>query len=613
MRNTTHFMPNYKKPVLSKGVAKFSPKGDKLALAVNGVGVCLFDFDNSTGKISNEMLWTSKRTNNVQGIAFSPSGRYLYSLSGATSNSLPSQDASYLLQFDLQAGDKYDIENSVEEIVRETNTSYFFRYSLQVALDRKIYFYNLSNQSNIISSINYPEKKGLACDYEKATFTLKYGTCTGHLPVFMQSYFYRPEADVIADDCEGGVIKLISSVEIGYSYRWEGPNAFSVNQANYTIDPATRHHSGRYTLYVTNISSREETKFEFDVEIKYVDIDITLNEVPATDENTKSINYYFTIKNNSPFPVTVKSVRLKDGSRCFLNSVSTPFVIDANSSSTNDVSCYLYAEIGGMFDDELIIEISEPCEASESFDFDYQIGKLDPIIIYVHLPDTIAYVNETLRLPLQARVTELPPEGTKFDLKITWHYLADVYYTFPSQSFKMDPLYIDTLFNDSEYVTGYFDNVELDTIYRTIAYVNGYALLDSVYYTPLDFDDDEEHSSVDVYGNIIVGENGSITTQAPACLSRDIVMNPYIYHYLTVQPTPLDQDGTIKLYSSDRGDLTLDIYSLTGELMENHTFYNTDVFTRDLPIDISKYPSGTYFLVWRSNRSTYRKTIIVTE
>ena len=49
----------------------------------------------------------------------------------------------------------------------------------------------------------------------------------------------------------------------------------------------------------------------------------------------------------------------------------------------------------------------------------------------------------------------------------------------------MDPPYIDTLFNDSEYITGYFDNVELDTIYRTIAYVNGYALLDSVYYTPL--------------------------------------------------------------------------------------------------------------------------------
>ena len=150
IRNKTFLMPNYNKPLCSKGLAKFSPRGDKLALAVNGVGVCIFDFDNSNGTLSNEMLWTDKRTANVQGIAFSPSGRFLYSLSGATSNSLPDQDASYMLQFDLDAGDKNEIQKSIEQILKESNTSYQVRFSLQVALDGKIYFLNLSNKTTII-------------------------------------------------------------------------------------------------------------------------------------------------------------------------------------------------------------------------------------------------------------------------------------------------------------------------------------------------------------------------------------------------------------------------------------------------------------------------------
>jgi gliding motility-associated-like protein len=81
-----------------KGYLKGSPDGKRLAMSTWGLDrFDLFDFDNSTGIISNNMVLKHSSIVRPVGVEFSPNGRYLYGCSlGGVSSPLPS-----MYQFDL--------------------------------------------------------------------------------------------------------------------------------------------------------------------------------------------------------------------------------------------------------------------------------------------------------------------------------------------------------------------------------------------------------------------------------------------------------------------------------------------------------------------------------
>ena len=324
--------------------------------------------------------------------------------------------------------------------------------------------------------------------------------------------------------------------------------------------------------------------------------------------------YYFKIKNNSPYDVEISSAYLLKGNKFKLNSTSYPLTISANGESTTDISCYLITDKDGYFDDQLVLNVTEPCPQDYfSEQFKGYVYDGDPIILYVHLPDTTADVGEYFRMPLKAKLSEPAPEGMRFDLKVTWHYFADVYSTAPYQVFDSETAYnLDSLYIN-EFVTGTFKNLELDTVYKKIADVTGVALLNKLDYTPLSFDVENPFSTVNQYGYIIVGEDGSLTTQKPSCLSSDIKMNSDITHAVVANISPMNTESYLNAYSPCEGKLKLRVFNLQGELIEEFEFDNTGIFNQEIYLTMSKYANGMYFLSWIGKDKTYRSAIIISK
>ncbi|MEP7170583.1 MAG: hypothetical protein ABI855_14530, partial [Bacteroidota bacterium] len=87
------------------GQMKFSPQGNKLALAVRISGFFeLFDFDNSTGIISNPVLLQIPQFLSAYGVEFSPDGSRLYVCTDSFTS---------LYQYDLSSGNATTIINSL--------------------------------------------------------------------------------------------------------------------------------------------------------------------------------------------------------------------------------------------------------------------------------------------------------------------------------------------------------------------------------------------------------------------------------------------------------------------------------------------------------------------
>lgn len=163
------------------GQMKFSPQGNKLALAVNIDGFFeLFDFDNVTGIVSNTLHLQIPQFISAYGVEFSGNGSRLY-VSTLYFNSV--------YQFDLLAGSPSDIINS--QIIVGASSAGVSNGSLQLATDGKIYMALASgiNGHASLARINSPDSPGAACNFVNNTFSLGTGKSWFGLPSCMASYF----------------------------------------------------------------------------------------------------------------------------------------------------------------------------------------------------------------------------------------------------------------------------------------------------------------------------------------------------------------------------------------------------------------------------------------
>ena len=154
--------------VFYRGVHKFSPNGRKVAATLPYRTVELYDFDNSTGVLSNVIkLDTISNPPFVNGVAeanshgaeFSPDGTKLYVTYG---NKHP-----FLCQFDLCAGSPAAIAASKTVISYDTLISGAIFYPIQLGIDGKIYVNNNPNSSlSFLGVINNPNAHGALCNYQ---------------------------------------------------------------------------------------------------------------------------------------------------------------------------------------------------------------------------------------------------------------------------------------------------------------------------------------------------------------------------------------------------------------------------------------------------------------
>lgn len=140
------------------GCMKFSPQGDKLAVAATRSRFLqLFDFDSRTGVVSNPITIENGYWR-YYSVEFSPDGTKLY----ATVEGWSWSEPGFIVQFDLSSGDEQTIRNSFTMVSLGMQT--WATASLQLARDNKIYVTRTTGQW--LDVINTPNSSGQACGYQ---------------------------------------------------------------------------------------------------------------------------------------------------------------------------------------------------------------------------------------------------------------------------------------------------------------------------------------------------------------------------------------------------------------------------------------------------------------
>ena len=133
------------------GCITANSRGDKIALCVPPIDlVDLFDFDNSTGKLTNHKV-IDVNFGHSYGLEFSPNGNLLY----------VSKSIHGVYQYDIMLKDEREMMACAHEVV----FTHGFKGTLQYASNGKIYLAEESSGS--IHSISKPDKIGGSCDFNE--------------------------------------------------------------------------------------------------------------------------------------------------------------------------------------------------------------------------------------------------------------------------------------------------------------------------------------------------------------------------------------------------------------------------------------------------------------
>tara|TARA_B100000941_G_scaffold135972_1_gene96400 strand:- start:706 stop:2784 length:2079 start_codon:yes stop_codon:yes gene_type:complete len=166
------------------GYMKGTSDGKRIAVAnyFTSNNVDLYDFDNSTGILSN--LITLTMPDMPYGIEFSPNNNILYV-----------SCLGNIYQFDLLLGSAADIFNSMVHLNPNTSGSgQDFPWALQLASNNKIY--TAAYELTSLGVINNPNVLGLGSDYVPGAVSLLNRRCRLGLPTFFSSIFNPPKTHI---------------------------------------------------------------------------------------------------------------------------------------------------------------------------------------------------------------------------------------------------------------------------------------------------------------------------------------------------------------------------------------------------------------------------------
>jgi Secretion system C-terminal sorting domain len=145
-----------------KDYSCFSPDGSKFARYRSKDAVYLYDFDRNLGKLSNMRYAQLTKKTFAGGVAFSPNSKYLY---------VSSDTVMYQIDTEVKP-----LQDGV--VIIGTYDNYvvngFFPTAFDasfLAPDCKIYI-NTSETTEFLHTVNYPDRKGLACGFEQRAIKL---------------------------------------------------------------------------------------------------------------------------------------------------------------------------------------------------------------------------------------------------------------------------------------------------------------------------------------------------------------------------------------------------------------------------------------------------------
>lgn len=171
----------------SIGQMKFSSDGSKIALAILEKNLIeVFPFDDQTGQVAIPHV-------SIQGNAIDPADFYGLEFS-------PSGDALFYTH-KLHCGNNEHPAKIFQYIFETKETLLVGEFlgslnAMQLAPDGKIYVAlcnDIAGQSNYMGVINFPERRGKACEFTTDQVDLKTGKNYLGLPNFVQSWFRFPD------------------------------------------------------------------------------------------------------------------------------------------------------------------------------------------------------------------------------------------------------------------------------------------------------------------------------------------------------------------------------------------------------------------------------------
>jgi gliding motility-associated-like protein len=241
----------------ARGYLKLSPDGTKMASANVRDGLFLYDFDTSTGKVSNELQLTIQSSSPFPyGVEFSPNSQLLYVHAsnnffspGTNDEQIPSNHTSSLVQYNLLNA---DINGS--SIIIDNRSLY--RGGLQLGPNGKIYR-ALSATYDVglpyLGVINNPDTLGLECNYINNGINISPNLSAQGLPPFIASFF-NTQIDIIKNGrsntnlelCDGDIYNLTSEDILGATYTWK-LNGNLLTETSYNLEVST---GGHYEVYI---------------------------------------------------------------------------------------------------------------------------------------------------------------------------------------------------------------------------------------------------------------------------------------------------------------------------------------------------------------------------
>jgi hypothetical protein len=249
------------------GGMRISPNGKKLACAnynysISDMTFELYDFDSSTGVVSNSVALQTSFMNNVNsffasgyGVEFSPDGTKLY---GSLANFYSTQNNGNILEWDLCAGTNSAIALSQTTIGAATGTNYFGVGSLQLAKDGKIYVAHSTTSGSIeaLSVINNPNGFGAASNFSYGVVAVPSYSPSWGLPNYgSYNFLQRPSVPpfaVITNTSVGCFGKVFNAPVIQNSVALCPAASFSVN--SYAWDFGDPLSGNTNTSFLTNPS-----------------------------------------------------------------------------------------------------------------------------------------------------------------------------------------------------------------------------------------------------------------------------------------------------------------------------------------------------------------------
>jgi hypothetical protein len=186
---------------------KFSPDGTTVASSDED-NINLFDFNATTGALSNARLLILPQFLWPDAVSFSSDGTKLYAATQA------------VVQYDVSSGDISKIKASEKILTSYVNNLF---YNFQLAPDGKIYITKGGGggTSDYLGAITNPNESGSNANVVEKYFYLQgFDSFVNWTPVFIESYFLRPDI-IVENTCFNDQTKLsLSNTRYVQGVKW---------------------------------------------------------------------------------------------------------------------------------------------------------------------------------------------------------------------------------------------------------------------------------------------------------------------------------------------------------------------------------------------------------